>query len=83
VLDRYVGRYQLGPSFIVSITRQDSHIYAQASGQPKYEIFAEGEKEFFLRVVDAQITFATDGQGKVTELVLHQNGAYQTAKRFE
>jgi CubicO group peptidase (beta-lactamase class C family) len=83
VLDRYVGRYQLGPSFIVTITRQDSHIYAQATGQPKFEIFAEGEKEFFLKVVDAQIAFVTDDHGKVTELVLHQNGAHQAARRID
>ena len=83
VLDRYVGRYQLAATFILSITRQESHLYVQATGQPKFEIFAEAEKDFFLKDVDAQITFATDDRGKVTELVLHQNGAHQTAKRIE
>jgi hypothetical protein len=29
---------------------------------------------FFLKVVDAQITFVRDAAGTVTQLVLHQNG---------
>jgi hypothetical protein len=82
-LDRYVGRYQLAPTFILSITRQESHLYVQATGQPKFEMFAEGEKDFFLKDVDAQITFATGDQGKATELTLHQNGANLTARRIE
>jgi CubicO group peptidase (beta-lactamase class C family) len=83
VLERYVGRYQLAPAFIMSITREGSHIYVQATGQPRFEIFAEGEKDFFLKEVDAQITFSTGDRGTATELVLHQNGANQTAKRVE
>ena len=83
VLDRYVGRYQMTPTFILSVTREESHLYVQATGQPKFEIFAEGEKEFFLKDVDAQITFTAGQQGKATGLVLHQNGALQAAIRVE
>jgi serine-type D-Ala-D-Ala carboxypeptidase/endopeptidase len=39
------------------------------------QIYPESELEFFYRVVDAQITFETDGSGGVTGLVLHQGGA--------
>jgi hypothetical protein len=83
VLESYVGRYQLAPAFILSITREESHLYVQATGQPKFEAFAEGEKGFFLKQVDAQITFTTGEKGVATELVLHQNGAHQTARRIE
>ena len=53
----------------------------QATGQPKFEIFAASDKEFFLKVVDAQITFVKDGQGNVAQLILHQGGADQPAKK--
>jgi hypothetical protein len=33
--------------------------------------------------VDAQITFVTDGQGRATELILHQGGRDQHAKRMK
>jgi D-alanyl-D-alanine-carboxypeptidase/D-alanyl-D-alanine-endopeptidase len=52
----------------------------QATGQSKIEIFPESTKDFFLKVIDAQITFVTDSQGKATELILHQGGDH-TAKR--
>lgn len=41
------------------------------------------EKEYFLKVVDARITFVTDGAGKATSLTLHQNGMDMPAKRIE
>jgi hypothetical protein len=34
-------------------------------------------------VVDAQITFKTDSQGRATELILHQNGLNMPGKRLE
>jgi CubicO group peptidase (beta-lactamase class C family) len=82
-LEKYVGRYQLAPAAIFTITRENNHLFEQLTGQPRFEIFAESEKDFFLKVVDAQITFEADGAGKATALVLHQNGAVQRARRIE
>lgn len=81
--DGYVGRYQLAPNAILSVTQEDGHYFAQLTGQQKFEIFAEGEKEFFLKVVDAQLTFMTDGSGKATQVTLHQAGQNVPAKRVE
>ena len=55
----------------------------QATGEPKIEIFPEGPRDYFAKVVDAQITFVTDDSGKATELILHQNGQDQHAKQIE
>jgi hypothetical protein len=46
-------------------------------------LFAESEKEYFLKVVDAQITFEVDAGGAVNQLVLHQAGQNVPAKRIE
>jgi hypothetical protein len=46
------------------------------------EVFPESDHDFFLKVIDAQITFATDSQGKATGLVLHQGGDHP-ARRIE
>jgi CubicO group peptidase (beta-lactamase class C family) len=81
--DNYVGRYQLAPSAILTISREDDHLFAQLTGQPKFEIFPEGEKQFFFKVVDAQLTFETGAQGKATAVVLHQNGVNPRAPRIE
>jgi serine-type D-Ala-D-Ala carboxypeptidase/endopeptidase len=82
VFDGYVGQYQLAPNFILTITREGTQFFVQATGQPKLEIFPESERDYFLKVVDAQITFETDSQGRATRLVLHQNGMNQPAKRL-
>jgi serine-type D-Ala-D-Ala carboxypeptidase/endopeptidase len=83
LFDGYVGRYELAPSFIITVTREGNQLYVQATGQPKFEVFPESDKDYFLKVVDAQITFETDSDGKVTGLTLHQNGMNKTGKRIE
>jgi serine-type D-Ala-D-Ala carboxypeptidase/endopeptidase len=82
VFDGYVGQYQLAPNFILTITRDGTKFFVQATGQPKLEIFPESQRDYFLKVVDAQITFETDSQDRATGLVLHQNGMNQPAKRL-
>jgi len=81
VLERYVGTYELAPTFAITITREGTHLFEQATGQPRFEIFAESERDFFLKVVDAQITFEVDAEGRVTGMVLHQNGQNAPGKR--
>jgi serine-type D-Ala-D-Ala carboxypeptidase/endopeptidase len=83
VFDAYVGKYQLAPNFAITITRDGDHLFEQATGQAAFEIFPESDHNYFLKVVDAQITFVTDGNGRVTELILHQGGLDQHAKRIE
>jgi len=81
VLERYVGTYELAPAFAITITREGNHLFEQATGQPRFEIFAESERDFFLKVVGAQITFEVDAEGRITGMVLHQNGQNVPGKR--
>ena len=83
LFDNYVGNYQLAPGFVLTVTRDQDHLFVQATGQPKFEIFPESDRDYFLKVADAQITFITDDKGRATELVLHQGGRDQHAKRTE
>jgi serine-type D-Ala-D-Ala carboxypeptidase/endopeptidase len=81
--DNYLGSYQLAPNAIITISRDGDQMFVQLTGQPKFQLFPEGERRFFLKVVDAQLTFNTDAQGKAMEAILHQNGRDQTAKRID
>ena len=47
------------------------------------QIFPESALEFFLKGVDAQITFETDSTGRAVSLVLHQNGRNMPGKRIQ
>jgi CubicO group peptidase (beta-lactamase class C family) len=83
IFDRYTGVYQFTPTITLTFTREGASMFTQLTGQPKLEIFAESEKDFFLKVVDAQITFETGDGGRATAAILHQNGRDQRAARVE
>jgi bla regulator protein BlaR1 len=83
VLDRYTGDYQVAPNAVLAVTREGNQLFAQLTGQPKAEIFAQSESEFFYKIVKAQISFERDAQGRTTRLVLHQNGANLAAPRID
>jgi D-alanyl-D-alanine-carboxypeptidase/D-alanyl-D-alanine-endopeptidase len=79
VFDNYLGRYQVGDKFSLNITRDGNHLYIQVFGQPRAELFARGDDQFFLRVVDAQVDFHTDGGGRASSMTLTQDGKSVTA----
>jgi len=63
------------------ITRDGDRFMAQLGAQAAAQIYAETEKDFFYKVVDAQLTFEIDADGKVVAVVLHQNGLRPRAVR--
>jgi CubicO group peptidase (beta-lactamase class C family) len=81
--DAYVGQYELTPSFVLTITKEGEKLFGQATGQPSFELFPESQTKFFVRVVDAKITFVKDDKGTVTSLILHQNGRDMPAKKIK
>ncbi len=83
LFDGYVGRYQFAPAVFLTVSRDGGHLFAQLTGQPAFEVFPESEKDYFLKVVDAQITFEVGNDGRASAAVLHQNGRDQRAARID
>ncbi len=79
VLRKYTGKYQLTPEFFISVSLEGTHLYAQATGQAKFELFAYEEDKFFFKVVYAQVKFNIEN-GKVASLTLFQNGETEGKK---
>ena len=82
VLDTYVGKYELNPSFVISITKEAERLYAQATGQPRVELYAESEIKFFMKAIDGKILFVKNEQGSPEKLILFQDGREMTGKRI-
>ncbi len=82
VLDRYVGRYEIRPEFVLTITRRGDRSYAQATGQQAFRLLAESETEFFFMMLDAQLTFEMGADGAVSGVVLHQGGRDRPAPKM-
>jgi hypothetical protein len=83
LLDGYVGRYQMAPNVVVTITRSGDQLSAQATGQNAFPIVPEGIRAFFGKTVDIQIQFETDAEGKATAIRVIQGGTNRRAPRIE
>jgi CubicO group peptidase (beta-lactamase class C family) len=70
--DLYTGEYDLNNGLKITVTKEDNHLFAQLTNQPKLEIFPESETEFFLKVVVAQIKFFLNDSKEVTHLIITQ-----------
>jgi hypothetical protein len=78
-----VGNYELFANLILTMSRDRTQLFAQATGQPRLALYPKSSVEFFTEVVDSQITFETDSQCRATGLVLHQGGRDQRAPRID
>ena len=83
ILDSYIGNYQLAPEFIIAISRKGNQLLLQATGQNEFEIYASAENEFFLKIVEARITFNENEKGVIKSLTLHQGGQDMPANKIE
>jgi hypothetical protein len=81
VLATYRGVYQMTPTFALSIRAEAGRLFVRGTGQPEFELFAEGDNRFFMRIVDARGTFLRDKDGVVDRLLWHQGGRYQYCPR--
>ena len=78
-----VGRYEVMPGFVTTITLEDGHLYAQNPGRTAVALYPASETEFFLRAVDARVRFLVDESGAVTGAILSQGGVEFEATKVE
>lgn len=81
ILASYQGTYQLAPNFDLVVTVENGQLVTQATGQPKFTIYAETETKFFPIEFPAELEFVKDDKGTVTAVVLHQGGHDMKAPR--
>jgi CubicO group peptidase (beta-lactamase class C family) len=82
-LTTYVGTYELAPTFKIAVTRNGKQLFAQATGQSQFELFAKTEREFYLKIVAAQVIFNINNLGSVESLTLLQNGQSLVGKKID
>jgi CubicO group peptidase (beta-lactamase class C family) len=77
----YKGSFALAPGLTLTMTVDDGRLFTQLTGQPRFRVFAQAPDQFFLKVVNAQLRFERGADGKVTAVVLRQNGRDQRAAK--
>jgi len=79
----YVGDFQMYPGFVLSFTAEGNRLMVQATGQPKFPMFASADDRFFLKVAPATVHFdapAADGMSSTARW--QQNGRDQPLRRI-
>ena len=67
----------------ITITKDGNKLMAQATGQPKLDLFPESPTKFFVKEASIQIEFVVDGSGQATSLVIYQAGQRLAAKKIK
>lgn len=81
-LARYVGTYRMTPEFELTVTLEDGGLFVQATGQGKLRLWPFTKTDFFVKEVEAQVSFQPSADGTVTGLVLHQGGRDSPARKI-
>jgi len=73
VLQSYSGVYKLTPALDITISNEGEQLFAQATGQMRFQVFAENDTSFFYTITPAELLFHIEGD-KVKKLTLIQGG---------
>ena len=78
----YGGAYEFAPRYNLIITTESGRIFMNFAGEERMEIFPASSTEFFLKVLDLQLTFRMNETGKASSVIIHQNGQDRVASRM-
>lgn len=82
IYDAYVGRYDYGSGQTLTVTRAGGKLMAKMTAQPKLQLLPRSKKDFFFKVVNAEITFVRGPGGEVTGVEHLQGGETIKAPRL-
>ena len=83
IYDAYVGQYEIAPKVAIDITKEGGRLMSQTAGQPGMELLPESEIEFFIKGFTAHFIFVRDETGRVTKLIINQEGQRVTASKIK
>lgn len=81
VYDAYVGKYELAPGLIVTITRDPNRLFSEVGGQ-RSELVPQSETQFTIPAANMKVTFVRDANGQVTHMIVSDNGREGQARRI-
>ncbi len=82
-LSPFVGAYELAPGFDLVVTMSDDVLSIRSDpGGATVRLWPESAADFFVKEIDAQVTFTRDARGTVTGLVFHQYGRDRPATKI-
>ncbi|MCK5146693.1 serine hydrolase [bacterium] len=83
LLNALSGQYQYPNNAILTISKKETQLFAQLTGQPAFEIFPTTKTEWHWEVVNATITFKMDQNGNIGSATHSQNGSEFEVARIQ
>jgi uncharacterized protein DUF3471/DinB family protein len=82
-LSPFAGTYEIAPGIELEVSLRDGALFVRSNvgGGAPIRLWPQSATEFFVKNVDAQITFVRDPSGAVSGLVLHQYNRERTARK--
>jgi len=77
-----VGRFQVNPDRVLSVTREGGRLYAEPTEAPKFELLPVSEVSFIRRDQNIQYTVGKNTAGKVDSLEIRFPGGTSQARRI-
>lgn len=77
-----VGRYELRPGFVLTLSMDGERLFAQATGQSRFELLQDARGDYYTLVADLLIRMQRAPTGQATGLTLYQGGGAMPAKRL-
>ena len=65
----FLGTYRLGPGWLLTITRENGQLMAQATHENKFKMTPVSDTNFFVEAYGAAVAFVRDDSGAVTNLL--------------
>ena len=81
--DQAVGNYELRPGLVLTVSFENDHLYAQATGQGRFELLQDSRGDYYTTATELQVRFVRDAGGRATGLALFQGGGAIQASRIE
>jgi CubicO group peptidase (beta-lactamase class C family) len=76
------GRYALAPGFVLTLAVDEGRLYAQATGQGRFELLQDSRGDYYALVADILVRMQRDADGRAIGLTLFQGGGAMPAQRL-
>jgi len=83
LMANYIGKYELRPEFVISITSENEKLFVEAHEVPKTRLFQVSPTEFTIPAMNARLTFASDNTGEVNQIIIVLNGQQMAAQKMK
>jgi predicted alpha/beta superfamily hydrolase len=83
ILNKYTGVYQMESGTEINITKENGHLIADVPGAGKIILYADNEKDFYVKGMYLQIHFKSDNSGKVTGIQIKYYAGEEFVKKIK